>query len=132
MAGKDSTDEPTVTGSGLTRASILYAQLGEDFVKQLYVEQKPVRSRDRRQYIDWLARGTYPICLNCREYDMRALLKESFPLLEIFELSDVRTGRSGAMEYRGRKQSASPQCGWNFRQLDVVQGRARNLLPWRR
>ena len=63
--GKISTDDPTVTGSGLTRASILYTQLGEDFVKQLYVEQKPVRSRDRRQYIDWLARGTYPICLNC-------------------------------------------------------------------
>jgi iron(III) transport system substrate-binding protein len=89
--GKISTDDPTVTGSGLTRASIFYAQLGEDFVKQLYVDQKPVRSRDRRQYIDWLARGTYPICLNCREYDMRTLLKESFPLVEIFELSDVRT-----------------------------------------
>jgi iron(III) transport system substrate-binding protein len=88
---KISTDDPTVTGSGLTRASIFYAQLGEEFVKQLYVKQKPIRSRDRRQYIDWLARGTYPICLNCREYDMRVLLKENFPLLEIFELSDVRT-----------------------------------------
>ena len=89
--GKISTDDPTVTGSGLTRASIFYSQLGEDFVKKLYVDQNPVRSRDRRQYIDWLARGTYPICLSCREYDMRALLKEGFPLLEIFELSDIRT-----------------------------------------
>ena len=89
--GKISTDDPTVTGSGLTRASIFYSQLGEDFVKKLYLDQNPARSRDRRQYIDWLARGTYPICLSCREYDMRALLKEGFPLLEIFELSDIRT-----------------------------------------
>ena len=89
--GKISTDEPTVTGSGLTRASIFYSQLGEDFVKKLYLDQKPIRSRERRQYVDWLARGTYPICLNCREYDMRAILKEGFPLLEIHELSDIRS-----------------------------------------
>jgi hypothetical protein len=38
---------------------------------------------------DWLARGTQPICLNCREDDVRPLVKEGFKILEIFELSGV-------------------------------------------
>ena len=38
---------------------------------------------------DWLARGTQPICLNCREDDVRPLVKDGFKILEIFELSDV-------------------------------------------
>ena len=38
---------------------------------------------------DWLARGTQPICLNCREDDVRPLVKDGFKILEIFELSGV-------------------------------------------
>ena len=87
--GKISSEEPTTTGSGANLASRFYNQLGEEFVKKLYIEQKPVSTRERRQFTDWLARGTYPICLNCREDDVRPLQKEGFKLLEIFELSDV-------------------------------------------
>jgi ABC-type Fe3+ transport system substrate-binding protein len=69
----------------------LYNQLGPDFIKHLYVDQKPAISRDRRQLTDWLARGTYPICLTCRADDARDLQNEGFKLLEIFELSDVES-----------------------------------------
>lgn len=87
--GKISTEDPTTTGSGANLASRFYYQMGEEFVKKLYVDQKPVSTRERRQFTDWLARGTHPICLNCREDDVRPLQKEGFKFMEIFELSDM-------------------------------------------
>lgn len=94
--GKMSTEDPTTTGSGANLATRFYTQLGEEFVKKLYVEQKPVSTRERRQFTDWLARGTHPICLNCREDDVRPLQKEGFKLMEIFELSDVPGAVNGS------------------------------------
>jgi iron(III) transport system substrate-binding protein len=87
--GKIAIEDPTVPGSGSNQAARFYLQLGEEFVRKLYIDQSPVRTRERRQLTDWLARGTYPICLNCREDDVRALRKEGFKILEIFELADV-------------------------------------------
>lgn len=87
--GKISTEDPTTTGAGANQASRFYNQLGVEYVKKLYVDQKAVRTRDRRQMSDWLARGTYPICLNCREDDVRPLQKEGFKIVEIYQLSDV-------------------------------------------
>lgn len=86
--GKISAEDPTATGSGANSAAQFYNQLGGDFIKKLYIEQKVVRTRDRRQMSDWLARGTHPVCLNCREDDVRPLKKEGFKILEIFEFSD--------------------------------------------
>jgi iron(III) transport system substrate-binding protein len=87
--GKISTEDPTTTGAGSNLAARFYHQIGEEFVKSLYIDQKPVRTRDRRQMADWLARGTHPICLNCREDDVRPLVKEGFKIVEVFELSGV-------------------------------------------
>ena len=87
--GKISTEDPTTTGAGANAAARSYVQIGEEFVKGLYIDQKTVRTRERRQMSDWLARGTQPICLNCREDDVRPLIKDGFKILEIFELSGV-------------------------------------------
>lgn len=86
--GKISAEDPTSTGAGANLAAQFYNQLGEDFVRKLYIDQKVVRTRDRRQMTDWLARGTHPLCLNCREDDVRPLVKDGFKVLEIFELAD--------------------------------------------
>jgi len=86
--GKISTEDPSSTGAGANLAAQFYNQLGPDFVKKLYIENKVVSTRDRRQMSDWLARGTHPICLNCREDDVRPLIKDGFKILEIFELAD--------------------------------------------
>ncbi len=94
--GKISTDDPMINGAGAANAAMLYSQLGADFIKRLYIDQKPVFSRERRQYTDWLARGTYPICLNCREDDLKSLRKDGFKLVEIFELSDVSPRVNGS------------------------------------
>ena len=94
--GKISAEDPTAIGSGSNAAARFYHDLGEDFVRKLYVEQKTVRTRERRQMTDWLARGTQPICLNCREDDVRPLIKDGFKLLEIFELVDIPPSINGS------------------------------------
>ena len=94
--GKISAEDPTAIGSGSNAAARFYHDLGEDFVRKLYIEQKTVRTRERRQMTDWLARGTQPICLNCREDDVRPLIKDGFKLLEIFELVDIAPSTNGS------------------------------------
>jgi iron(III) transport system substrate-binding protein len=56
--GKIATEDPTVAGSGSNTAARIYIQMGEDFVKKLYLGQNVVLTRERRQLTDWLARGT--------------------------------------------------------------------------
>jgi iron(III) transport system substrate-binding protein len=87
--GKISTDDPMVSGSGSAGAGNFYAQLGPDYVKKLYIDQEPIISRERRTLADWLARGTYPICLTCRDDDVRALQKEGFKILEVQDLAGI-------------------------------------------
>jgi iron(III) transport system substrate-binding protein len=94
--GKMSTDDPMVAGTGAANAAMLYVELGGEFVKRLYVDQKPVFSRERRQYADWLARGTYPICLSCREDDVKSLRQEGFKLVEVFEMLDISPRVNGS------------------------------------
>jgi iron(III) transport system substrate-binding protein len=89
--GKISTEDPTNdSGKGGNTAANIYAQLGADFTKKLYVDQQVVSSRDRRQLTDWLARGIYPICLTCRTDDASALLKEGFKIVELRDLTGMQ------------------------------------------
>ena len=94
--GKISTEDPTTTGAGANMAARFYTQVGEEFVKALYIDQKPTPTRERRQMSDWLARGTQPICLNCREDDVRPLVKDGFKILEIFELAGLPGTTNGS------------------------------------
>ena len=126
--GKISAEDPTTTGAGANMAARLYSQIGEEFVKNLYIEQKVVPTRERRQMTDWLARGTQPICLNCREDDVRPLIKDGFKIFEIFEIErhpwyDQRL----AMDAVARQQSAAPKSGAGVCQLDSLQGRLGDL-----
>ena len=50
-------------GSGASLTSYFYLVFGPDFVKKLYIDQKPQLSRDARQAAQWLAEGTYPILI---------------------------------------------------------------------
>jgi len=94
--GKISAEDPTTTGAGANMAARFYNQIGEEFVRSLYIDQKPLRTRDRRQMTDWLARGTQPICLNCREDDVRPLIKDGFKIVEVFELNGVPATVNGS------------------------------------
>jgi iron(III) transport system substrate-binding protein len=50
-------EDPMVTGSGSNHAAHLYLQLGSDFIKKFYIDQKPMISRDNRVLTDALLRG---------------------------------------------------------------------------
>jgi iron(III) transport system substrate-binding protein len=89
--GKISTEDPTASGTGANTAGHFLRELGPEFTKKLYLEHDVGTSRDRRQLTDWLARGIYPICLTCRTDDIRDLLKDGFKIVEVFELSDLKS-----------------------------------------
>ena len=90
--GKISTEDPGIdSGSGGNKAANFYSQLGAEFARRLYVDQKPVISRNRRQFADWLARGTYPICLTCRVDDTRPLQQAGYKIATIYELAGLRS-----------------------------------------
>src|SRR5207237_9614236 len=78
--GKIATEDPTIAGSGSNTAARIYLQMGEDFVRRLYVTQKAMIARDRRQLTDWLARGTYPIVFGAQSSDVERMRKESSQL----------------------------------------------------
>jgi iron(III) transport system substrate-binding protein len=87
--GKIASQDPRLGGSGANTAVAFYVGLGPEYIKKLYVDQQPVYSRDRRQLTDWLARGTYPICLTCRADDIKPLLKDGFKLVDVFDLDGI-------------------------------------------
>ena len=89
--GKIASEDPTSDrGSGGNTAANIFSQLGEDYFKKLYIDQKVAFSRDRRQLTDWLARGIHPICLTCRTDDVRPLVKEGFKIVELFEIEGLK------------------------------------------
>ena len=88
--GKIATEDPFASGTGINKAVHFYTQMGPDYVRKLYLDQKPAISRERRQLTDWLARGTYPICLTCRQDDMKELQKEGFGLVEVYSLEGMK------------------------------------------
>jgi iron(III) transport system substrate-binding protein len=87
--GRIALQDPTIPGSGSNHAAQLYLQLGEDFIKKLYVDQKPAISRDTRQITDWLARGSYAISLGGEDQQVEQLRKEGIPIATL-NLSDTR------------------------------------------
>lgn len=86
--GKIALFDPTVPGTGIRTASAFYALLGEEFVKQLYLDQRPVMTRKRRQLADWLARGTYPLVFGVPSREIERLKNDGFPVETIFSLPD--------------------------------------------
>jgi iron(III) transport system substrate-binding protein len=87
--GKIALQDPTISGSGSNQAAHLYYQHGEEFVRRLYVEQKPMISRDTRQITDGLARGAYPITLGAEDAEVEKLRKEGMPLAILHSLGDL-------------------------------------------
>jgi ABC-type Fe3+ transport system substrate-binding protein len=87
--GKIITSDPTLPGIGSSDSARFYIQYGEDFVKKLYIEQKMLISRDRRQIGDGLARGAYPIAFGAEDEEMERLEKEGFPSHRVYSLEGM-------------------------------------------
>ena len=87
--GKIVTSDPTLPGIGSSDSARFYIQYGEDFVKKLYIDQKTVLSRDRRQIGDGVARGAWPIALGAEDEEMVKLQKEGFPIQRVYSLKGM-------------------------------------------
>jgi iron(III) transport system substrate-binding protein len=86
--GKISAFDPTVRGGG-TETAGTYLQLGEEFVRRLYVDQQATISRNTRQLADWLGRGAYPISLDGSGAEVRQMQREGIPVVQLYSLPDV-------------------------------------------
>jgi iron(III) transport system substrate-binding protein len=84
--GKIALHDPTSSGTGSNVAAQFYVQLGEDFVRRLYVDQNPAISRDERQLTDWLLRGTHAIAVGSDFTEVEKMAKEDLPVRSIFSM----------------------------------------------
>jgi iron(III) transport system substrate-binding protein len=87
--GRIALQDPTISGSGSNQAAHLYLQHGDDFMRALYVDQKPVIQRDTRLITDGLARGTYAIALGAEDGKVETLRKEGAPIAILESLTDL-------------------------------------------
>jgi ABC-type Fe3+ transport system substrate-binding protein len=86
---KISAHDPTVGGAGLGHATRFYLALGADFLRRLYVDQKPMIARDRRQLTDWLSRGAAPISLDAEQDEVNRLRLDGLPIKVIYRLAGM-------------------------------------------
>jgi ABC-type Fe3+ transport system substrate-binding protein len=61
--GKISWQDPRELGGGQNVSALILRSHGEQFLRRLITEQKPVFTRDNRQQVEWLVRNRYPIGL---------------------------------------------------------------------
>jgi len=57
-AGKIIWQEPTLPGGGRTLAQLIHAQLGEDGLRKLLIDQKTILAQNQQQVVEAMARGT--------------------------------------------------------------------------
>jgi iron(III) transport system substrate-binding protein len=136
--GKISLQDPTVPGSGSNQAAQLYVELGEDFVRRLYIDQKPVISRDTRQLVDWLLRGTYPISFGTVDGDVEQLERDGLPVLPLYGLSDwpgtttAGFGQVAMLNHAPHPNAAKVFANWiASREGSEVLARALTVVPAR-
>jgi iron(III) transport system substrate-binding protein len=116
--GKISAHDPTVGGSGIGHATRYYLQFGEEFLKKLYVDQKPVIARDRRQLTDWVGRGNYPISLDAEDDEVKRMQKDGLPVTAIYKLSDLPgtlstgVGQMGLLDHAPHPNAAKLFANW--------------------
>ncbi len=61
--GKIAAADPRGGGPGRAQAAYIVETFGADFFKQLYVGQEVAFTRDNRQLVEWIARGSYLVAL---------------------------------------------------------------------
>jgi len=78
--GKIVTYDPTIAGAATNQSSEIYLALGEDYLKKLYVDQKPFVVRDHQQAADLLSRGSDVISLSLEQQALDRAQKQGLPV----------------------------------------------------
>jgi len=95
--GKIIAKDPGTSGAGTSMTALLYTLFGPDFVKRLYIDQKPLITRDSRQAAQFLAQGGYAILVGPEPSQVLDFQKLGYPLLPVFptDAPNVLTGVFG-------------------------------------
>jgi ABC-type Fe3+ transport system substrate-binding protein len=89
--GKIVIQDPRVEGKGLTDVLVISLAYGEDLARKLLRDRKPVITHDRRQLVEWLVRGRYPIAMGLNEYVLVSFQKKGVGT-NISAVEDPKTG----------------------------------------
>jgi iron(III) transport system substrate-binding protein len=89
--GKMSARDIRSPGPGTVSIRVFYyhPKLGPEFISRLFGEMDVRLFRDRRQGVDWLATGKYPICFFCPRGDIRIASSQG---LGVQELGPMKEG----------------------------------------
>jgi len=99
--GKIAAYDPTIPGAGISDATYKYERLGKDYIKQLFVDQQVVITRDHRQTADLLARGSNPMALYLQGQAIGDLQDQGLPALALPHLQGIAPTVSGGFSYIG-------------------------------
>jgi len=80
--GKISVRDIRVPGTGRPSIKMFYynPKLGPKFIRRLFGEMDITLFRDRRQGVDWLATGKYPICFFCTSSQIGRAKRQGLPI----------------------------------------------------
>jgi iron(III) transport system substrate-binding protein len=99
-------------GGGGSVFFLLHPDLGEKFLRKLFGETNATTTTDRKQAIDWLARGRHSLSVFPDSEDLKRLQKEGFPVKEI-PWTQVKEGSamsSGTHQLSLLKQAPNPNA----------------------
>lgn len=82
--GKIVIDDPRTAGGGANDIGLLLEEFGEEFVKKLYVDQKPTFLQDDRQEIDGLVKGKYAAGVALSHFSIQEAVDDGLPVKEVF------------------------------------------------
>lgn len=77
--GKMVMQDPTSAGTGISWFSVVSAQLGYDFMREL-AKQEPVIIGDRRLQLEWVAQGKYPVAVAPQSDTVGMFKREGAPV----------------------------------------------------
>ena len=101
--------DPRRGGSGQSDAAYLLTLFGEEFIQNLYVDQKIAYTSDHRQQADWVARGVHWIGLGSVERVFEPMRKEGLPI-GVISFQDVAYLAGGSSVLKLVKDAPHPNA----------------------
>lgn len=118
--GKIISRDPTVSGTGSSLAGFYHhPELGQDFLRKLYLDQEVALTKDGRQGAEWLALGKYSLYFIQSGNDPRELKGQGLPVEEIVKplkegawLGSGGTGTLGIFNKAAHPNAAKLFVNW--------------------
>jgi ABC-type Fe3+ transport system substrate-binding protein len=111
--GKIIGQDPRFGAGGATARQLLEA-FGPDYVKALYLDQQVTLSRDEREVVQAIARGTHPVGIALFPSQIEAFKKEGFNLVRVFPTDGVPAILSGTGVVKLIKDAPHPNAAAVF------------------